>query len=107
MLRPCVLKLEHYIRQTDGMIKKHMPDSEEAYEEFASEDITDLVKGTDFAIKDVEDSDDSDDDEICVVNEKYQYDGDVDLPEVSLPTWVVNDWTKRRDKFSHDYACVR
>ena len=96
MLIPCLLKLEHYVRQTDGMIKKHMPEFEEAYEEFASEDITDLVNGTGFAIKDVEDSDDSDDDEICVVNEKDQYDGDVDLPEVSLTTWVPNDWTKTK-----------
>ena len=43
---------------------------------------------------------------MCSVNEKNQYDNDVDLPEVSLTTQVVNDWTKRRDKFSHDYARV-
>ena len=61
-----------------------------AHEEFASEDITDLVKGANFAIKDVEDSDDSEDDEICVVNEEEQHDGDIDLPEVSLTTRVLN-----------------
>ena len=88
------------------MFKKHMPKFKEAYEEFALEDITDLVEGTGFAIKDVEYSDDSDDDEICVVNEKDQSDGDVDIPEVSLPTQVLNDWTKRRYKFSHDYTRV-
>ena len=97
MLTQSLFKLEHYTRQTECMIKTHMPEFEEAYEEFANEDITDLVKGTEFAIKDVEDSDDSDDDKICVVNEKDQYDGDVDLPEVSLTTRVLNDWTKRRD----------
>ena len=77
----------------DAMIKKNMPEFKYAYEEFASEDITDLVKGTDFAIKDVEDSHDSDDDEICVVNEEEQHDGGVGLPEVSLTTRVLKDLT--------------
>ena len=61
MLIPSFFKLEHYTRQTEYMIEKHMPEFEEAYEEFANEDTTKVVKGTEFAIKDVEDSDDSDD----------------------------------------------
>ena len=69
MLIPSFFKLEHYTRQTEYMIEKHMPEFEEAYEEFVNEDITDLVKGTEFAIKYVEDSYDSDGDGICVVNE--------------------------------------
>ena len=105
MLTQSLFKLEHYTRQTECMIKKHMPEFEEAYEEFANEDITDLVKGTEFAIKDVEDSDDSDDD-ICIVNEQESDDIDVELPAISLTDRVMNDWTRRRDKFSHDYARV-
>ena len=105
MLTQSLFKLEHYTRQTECMIERHMPEFEEAYEEFANEDITDLVKGTEFAIKDVEDSDDSDD-KIGVVNEPEPDDTDVELPAISLTTRVMNDWTRRRDKFSHDYARV-
>ena len=56
MLIPSFFKLGHYTTQTECVIVKHIPEFEEAYEEFANEDITDLVKGTEFAIKDVEDS---------------------------------------------------
>ena len=82
-----------------------MPQFKIAYKEFTSEEISDLVEGTDFATVDVKDSEDSDDEEDCEAG--FMDNEEIVLRMVNtLTSRVLLYWKKRRPKFSHDYAHV-